>query len=311
MALQHRNLRNTSLTLVNLDSSQAEPREHAMFHIGRISSRFATSAAFASASAAVALSAHKFPVRADEPAAPEATLSSKKRVGGGKEAALADFDLFAAYRVHFGENVKKPLTNKDVEAILLHCGILDPEMSVFFFNALVAFDERKKKQKGTKVKSTYGKAEGQTEKTVSYSSFLSLCHTFFKGDDLAKWEVMFDFMDPDRSGTCDKNEVSVTMRHLLWLQTNWYGEEILYDGPFDLDLYFNVPTEAIAQLKANRFAHEMVMSCHGGGRKLTVTKKQFVNWMTTGGKNPAILKGLFSVFGAYPAIDYNTTYDDE
>lgn len=117
---------------------------------------------------------------------------------------------------------------------------------------------------------------------------------------------MFDFMDPDKSGMADKNEISIAVRHLLWCQTNWYGEEILYDGAHDLDLYFEVPTEAIAQLKANKFAHDLVMGCHGGGRQLAVTQKQFLQWMATGGKKVETLKGLFSLFGAFPAPEFSS-----
>jgi len=253
----------------------------------------------------------------EQPDAPQAPTASKKRwEPSGKEAALTDFDLFNSYQVHFGERVKQPVTKTDVEDILLGCGILDPVISTFLFNAMVAMDNKKKKKENkenkakSKVRSTYAKPD-DVPASASYSSFLTLCHTFKKGEDKAKWEIMFNFMDGERSGSCDKNGCSIAVRHLLWCQTNWHGEEVLYDGPHDLDLYFNVPTEAIAQLKANKFAHEMVTACHGGGRSLQMSKKQFVQFMMTGGKNVEVLKGLFSVFGAYPPPDLNKEDYDE
>jgi len=212
-----------------------------------------------------------------------------------KNVDLADFELFHAYQVHFGEDATKPLKKVDVEAILLHCGILDPKISDFLFNSLLAMDKKKAKR----TKSTPTTDEG--EATVTFSSFRNLCNTFAKGDDKDKTEIIFDFMDVEKNEFLDKNVVSTAVRHLLWCQTNWYGEEVLYDGPHDLDLYFEVPTESIAQLKANKFAHELVIGCHGGGRQMAINHKQFQQWMQSGGKRVETLKSLFSVFGAYEA----------
>merc|ERR1719461_402561 len=226
----------------------------------------------------------------------ERTKSSKL----SKKVELEDFELFHAYQVHFSDDAMQPLKKSDVTEILLHCGILDPAISEFLFNCLLAMDKKKQKKKAKPA------TEGE-EDVVTFASFKHLCNVFAKGDDLAKSEILFDFMDPDKTGLADKNEISTTVRHLLWCQTNWFGEDILYDGPHDLDLYFEVPTEAIAQLKANRFAHEMVIGCHGGGRQLAINQKQFQQWMALGGKRVEKLKGLFSVFGAYEAADlFNT-----
>merc|ERR1712113_66539 len=101
-----------------------------------------------------------------------------------------------------------------------------------------------KRQTKKKKKATAETTETEAVPKASFASFCNLCSIFAKGEDLAKFEVMFDFMDPDKSGMADKNEISIAVRHLLWCQTNWYGEEILYDGAHDLDLYFEVPTEA-------------------------------------------------------------------
>jgi len=267
----------------------------------RLSSRFVRSSAFGAAASAAAAAGvlcykPKSVACGDEPV----TANIPKKLGG-RNVELADFELYHGYQVHFDENSTKPIAKADLVEILLHCGILDPAMSDFLFNSLVAMDVKanKGKKKGAKA-AAKAVGEGGVE-TVSYDSFVLLCTTIAKGDDKSKWEVMFDFMDPDKSGMADKNEISTAIRHLLWCQTNWYGEEILYDGPFDLDLYFDVSTEHIAQLKANKFAHELVMSCHGGGRQQAVNKQQFLQWMARGGKRVETLKGLFSVFGAYEA----------
>jgi Ca2+-binding EF-hand superfamily protein len=265
-----------------------------MFRVSRLSQRFFASTAAASATAVAFGSCKaKFAACADDP---------PKKLGG-KKVNLEDFEMFHAYQVHFTDDATTPLTKTDLIEILLHCGILDPAISDFLFNSLEAMDKKKRKKDGVKAKPTEG------EKTVTFASFKSLCSIFAKGDDLAKWEVMFDFMDPDKSGMADKNEISVAVRHLLWCQTNWYGEEVLYDGPIDLDLFFDVPTEAIAQLKANKLAHDLVVGCHGGGRQAAVNKKQFMQWMGSGGKKVETLKGLFSVFGAYEAPTFHN--DDE
>jgi len=263
----------------------------------RLSSRFlGRSVAAASAASAAGALCYKsrFVACAEDP---------PKKLGG-KNVPLSEFELFHAYQVHFDESATNPITKDDLTAILLNCGILDPAISDFLFNSLVAMDVKNKKKKGGKAAAQAAVEAGVT--SVTFGSFCNLCNTFCKGEDKAKWEVMFDFMDPDKSGMADKNEISVAIRHLLWCQTNWYGEEILYDGPYDLDLYFDVPTEAIAQLKANKFAHELVMGCHGGGRQQAVDKKQFLQWMATGGKRVETLKGLFSVFGAYEAPKFVT-----
>lgn len=297
-----------------------------MFHVRHLASRFASrqlAAAVASTSAAGLLTYNAKFVACDEP-----TVFSKKASQNKKMEMGDDFELFHAYEVHFGHDAKQPISRNDLTEILLHVGILDPAISNFLFNSLVAMDKKKELRKSKRGRTAgSGKpaeaevvekpAEAEaaaevtsSEETVTYGSFLKLCHTFYKGEDLAKWEIMFDFMDPDKSGMADKNEISIALRHLLWCQTNWYGEEILYDGPFDLDLYFDVPTEAIAQIKANKLAHEMVMASHGGGRQSAVTTKQFLHWMRTGGKQVEYLKGLFSVFGAYNAPTFNTDYDE-
>lgn len=230
--------------------------------------------------------------------------ASKKLADASTE--LSDFELFHAYQVHFSEEATNALTLNDLTEILLHVGILDKTISELLFNSLLAMDSKRmtKKKKKTSVETTT-ETEAE-EKKASFASFCNLCSIFAKGEDLAKFEVMFDFMDPDKSGMADKNEISIAVRHLLWCQTNWYGEEILYDGAHDLDLYFEVPTEAIAQLKANKFAHDLVMGCHGGGRQLAVTQKQFLQWMATGGKKVETLKGLFSLFGAFPAPEFSS-----
>jgi len=280
-----------------------------MFHLKRLSSRCVASVV-ASTSAVGALAYREKFTMCEE-------FTAKK--SAKKNDLSDDFQLFHAYEVYFGHNEKKPISKAEMTEILLGCGILDPTICDFLFNSLVAMDMKRslKKSKRSKpdAKVEVEKVEGvdepiePAEPKVSYQSFHKLCNVFFKGEDLAKWEIMFDFMDHDKTGMADKNEISVALRHLLWCQTNWYGEEILYDGPFDLDLYFDVPTEAIAQLKANKLAHELVMSSHGAGRQSAVTTKQFMHWMRTGGKQVEMVKGLFSIFGAYDPPEFNK-YDE-
>lgn len=230
------------------------------------------------------------------------------------QEAVKHFQLFNAYQRHFGEDSRSPVTEQDLTDILLGCGILDPAIVHFMYDALRHREYARQLMKAETGKETddLDFDEDGIPKKVSFRTYWDMCQCLCLGDLRAKSAFIFEFLDLDKNTFVDKFEVSTTMRHLLWCQTNWYGEEILYEGPADLDLYFEVPTESIAQLKANRFAHEMVTSMHGGSKSLQLSKKQFFQWMFKGGKQVETLKGLFSVFGAYdPPTFYSFEEPDE
>lgn len=213
--------------------------------------------------------------------------------------------LVAAYTDHT-QFEAKALTEDDLRDILVGCGILDNHIVATFFHMLQLKEAQRKKGggKGKKAGKEAGKEDVELADTISFETFFEVAVMLTKGEEAKKVEFIFDFVDITCRGLIDKYEMSTAVRHLLWCQTNWYGEEILYDGAFDHDLFFEVPTESIAQLKANKFAHEMIMHIPGASRNQGLSKKQFGQFMLKGGKEVKFLKGLFSVLGAYPPPEF-------
>lgn len=224
-----------------------------------------------------------------------------------QQEEIQQSQLFEAYRDYF-KGAQSDITEEDLRQILIGCGILDNHLVATFFHML-QLKEAKKGGKKKKAKAGGVKKEtqelGELPDKVTYKIFIEQCILLSQGDDAQKIDFIFDFVDIDKGGLIDKYEMAIAVRHLLWCQTNWYGEEILYSGLYDQDLYFEVPTESIVQMKANKFAHDMIMSIPGASRSAGATRKQFLQFMTKGGKDVKFLKQLFSVLGAYdpPGFD--------
>merc|ERR1712050_262192 len=129
---------------------------------------------------------------------------------------------------------------------------------------------------------------------VPFSVFFNLCKMLTTGSEEDKVGFMFDFIDLDKSDLVDKNEISVVARHLLACRMNSYGDDVLFESPDDMDLFWDIPLEVVTQLKANKFAHDIVVSAHGGARQMGMAKKTFKMWYFKGGKRVEELKDLFS-----------------
>lgn len=212
--------------------------------------------------------------------------------------------LVEAYRDYFKGN-QEEFVETDLREILIGCGILDNHLVATFFHMLQLKEAENSKAKGAPKKKAKGKKDDlDLPDKISFKTFNDICLLLNQGEEAQKIDFIFDFVDITKRGMIDKYEMSTAVRHLLWCQTNWYGEEIVYSGNWDHDLYFEVPTEHVVQLKANVFAHEMVMKIPGGSRSVGITKKQFNQFMQRGGKEVNFLKGLFSVLGAYEPPEF-------
>lgn len=231
-----------------------------------------------------------------------AKFKSAKSITGLTEEQkmkIANSKLMEGYKYIYGDK-KVQLIEEDVEAVLLGCGILDQTIVRNMYLMCVNFSEEAKSKKVRAEEEAEKEAGNVKEASIPYTTFEEICSMLAIGTEEQKLHFIFDFIDLDGSGLIDKYEVSEIVRHLLFCHTNWYGEEILYENADDFDLFFGIETETLTQLKANRFAHDMITSCHGGSKQMALNKKQFVMWANRGGKQVEKLKQLFSILGIWP-----------
>mmetsp|Transcript_111580 Transcript_111580/g.216084 ORF Transcript_111580/g.216084 Transcript_111580/m.216084 type:complete len:259 (+) Transcript_111580:71-847(+) len=187
-----------------------------------------------------------------------------------------DTVLFVAYKKKYGDKKKIQLTLTDVRALLADVGLKHEILANRIFKCM----------------------DDDDSGTVDFQEMSAFCNLLAKGTEEDKFKFLFNACDVSDSGNIDIGEMRTMIKEMALTCHELYPEWSMVRTEVDADLWAHMDSDVVAQLYANRLAHDVFVQADkdkSGGLSL----KEFIFWAKRGGKTVDAFFELFPIFSVF------------
>jgi len=180
--------------------------------------------------------------------------------------------LFKKYTARYGLNKNVQLTYRDVRELLIQIGIESDYVCGRIFFVI----------------------DKDGSGTVDFKEMSSFCKALAKGSTQEKAKFMFKACDLDGDNQIQKDEMRAFVKEMVILCEKTNPEYSLVKTEKEAELYADLHGDVLAQVIANRVVADMFAAADTD-RSGTIDLKEFMFWVTRGGKNYIEFCELFPV----------------
>jgi len=184
--------------------------------------------------------------------------------------------LFVAYQKRYGNKKKTQLTLNDVRALLKEVGLTHEVLVNRIFKVM----------------------DDDESGTVSFQEMCSFCNLLAKGTEEEKFKFLFRACDVSDSGQIDMGEMRIMIKEMALTCNEVYPEWTMVRNETDADLWAHMEHDTVAQLYANRLAHDVFVQADKD-KSGTITFKEFLFWAKRGGRTVDQFFELFPIFSVF------------
>lgn len=184
--------------------------------------------------------------------------------------------LFIAYKKKFGEKKKTQLTLNDVKGLLKELGLTHDILVARIFKCM----------------------DDDDGGTVDFNEMSKFCNLLAKGNEEDKFKFLFKACDVSDSGSIDIEEMRTMIKEMALTCHEIYPEWSMIRTDMDADLWAHMENDDVAQLYANRLAHDVFVQADKD-KSGTVDLKEFLFWSKRGGKTVDSFFELFPIFSVF------------
>lgn len=184
--------------------------------------------------------------------------------------------LFSAYRKKYGDKKKVQLTLNDVKGLLAEVGLKHDILANRIFKCM----------------------DDDDSGTVDFQEMSTFCNLLARGTEEDKFKFLFNACDVSDSGKIDIEEMRTVIREMALTCHELYPEWTMVRTEVDADLWAHMDNDTIAQLYANRLAHDVFLQADKT-KTGTINLKEFIFWAKRGGRTVDSFFELFPIFSVF------------
>mmetsp|Transcript_73972 Transcript_73972/g.143029 ORF Transcript_73972/g.143029 Transcript_73972/m.143029 type:complete len:263 (+) Transcript_73972:73-861(+) len=188
----------------------------------------------------------------------------------------SDTLLFVAYQKRYGDKKKVQMSLNDVRALLAEVGLKHEVLVNRIFKCM----------------------DDDSSGTVDFQELSSFCTLLAKGTEDEKFKFLFKACDVSDSGEIDMGEMRLMIKDMALTCHELYPEWSMVRNETDANLWAHMDQEHVAQLYANRLAHDVFVQADRD-KSGTINFKEFLFWAKRGGKAVDSFFELFPIFSVF------------